>query len=80
MREATVEDVPAVRAVADRAWRVAYASVLRERAVVRVETTVLAGNDVGRSFYESRGFAVSEAYDDDLFGETVRALTYAWTV
>lgn len=157
MREATVEDVPAVRTVAERAWRAAYASVLREatvdrvleewydpalvrrvvesedttylvacgpdggvlgyaagattdghggevpvlyvdpdhwgegvgtrlfetvldalreQGVDRVEITVLADNDVGRSFYESRGFDVCEAYDDDLFGETVRTLTY----
>ncbi|EMA42441.1 GNAT family N-acetyltransferase [Halococcus saccharolyticus] len=50
---------------------------LRERGASRVTVRVLAANTVGRSFYESQGFEVAETGEDDLFGETRAAVTYA---
>ena len=50
---------------------------LVERGATRVTIRVLAANTVGRSFYESRGFEAVEWGEDDLFGETRAAVTYA---
>ncbi|WP_049901748.1 GNAT family N-acetyltransferase [Halococcus agarilyticus] len=50
---------------------------LRERGATRVTIRVLAANAVGRSFYESQAFEVVERGEDDLFGETRAAVTYA---
>ena len=50
---------------------------LAERGATRVTIRVLAANTLGRSFYESRGFEVVETSEDDLFGETRAAVTYA---
>lgn len=66
-------------------WREGAGSRLLDRAVpplaqqgaTRARARALAANDVGRSFYESRGYSVVERGEDDLFGETVPAVTYA---
>lgn len=50
---------------------------LAERGASRVTIRVLAANTIGRSFYESQGFEVVETGEDDLFGETRAAVTYA---
>jgi ribosomal protein S18 acetylase RimI-like enzyme len=50
---------------------------LAELGATRARARALAANDVGRSFYESRGYSVVERGEDDLFGEAVPAVTYA---
>ena len=50
---------------------------LRARGADRVEIEVFAENDVGRSFYESRGFAVVAEGTETIAGETARVVTYA---
>jgi ribosomal protein S18 acetylase RimI-like enzyme len=50
---------------------------LAEQGASRARARALADNDVGRSFYESRGYVVVERGEDHLFGETVPAVTYA---
>lgn len=49
---------------------------LAERGAERVRARALAANDVGRSFYESRGFTVGSRGEDELFGRTAAAVTY----
>jgi ribosomal protein S18 acetylase RimI-like enzyme len=55
----------------------AVTAALRERGVDRVEARVLAANDVGRAFYEARGFERVAEATTTLFGETVGEVTYA---
>ena len=43
-------------------------AVLRERGVERLQLVVLAANDVGRSFYEERGFERVKELDSELPG------------
>jgi ribosomal protein S18 acetylase RimI-like enzyme len=50
---------------------------LTSRGATRARARALANNDVGRSFYESRGYVVVERGEDHLFGEPVPAVTYA---
>lgn len=49
---------------------------LADRGAERVRARALAANDVGRSFYESRGFTVHSEGEDELFGRTAAAVTY----
>ena len=55
----------------------AVTAALRERGVDRVEARVLAANEVGRAFYEARGFEPVREATTTLFGETVLEVTYA---
>lgn len=50
---------------------------LRERGASRVEIAVFAANAVGRSFYESREFAVVDETEESIADETVGVVTYA---
>ncbi|WP_254543007.1 GNAT family N-acetyltransferase [Halomarina pelagica] len=50
---------------------------LRERGAERLEIRVLAENEVGRGFYESRGFEPVEEAETDLFGASRREVVYA---
>ncbi|PSQ02447.1 GNAT family N-acetyltransferase [Halobacteriales archaeon QS_5_70_17] len=52
-------------------------AALRDRGAERAEVRVLAANDVGRSFYESRRFDAVEERGTDLFGEPCTEVTYA---
>lgn len=47
---------------------------LRADGFERLSLSVLAENEVGRAFYESRGFETRERVSDDLFGEQVTDL------
>jgi len=51
-------------------------ATLDDRGAERVRARALADNDVGRSFYESRGFTVHSEGEDELFGRTAAAVTY----
>jgi GNAT superfamily N-acetyltransferase len=55
----------------------AVTAALRERGADRVEARVLAANEVGRAFYEARGFEPVTEATTTLFGETVLEVTYA---
>ncbi len=50
--------------------------MLADRGAGRVRARALAANNVGRSFYESRGFTVDSRGEDELFGRTASAVTY----
>lgn len=50
---------------------------LRDRGARRVEIAVFSENGVGRSFYESQGFAVVDEHEDDIAGERHATVTYA---
>ncbi|MFC7155896.1 GNAT family N-acetyltransferase [Halomarina halobia] len=50
---------------------------LRERGVGRLEVRVLAVNEVGRAFYESRGLEPVAEAETDLFGASHREVVYA---
>lgn len=49
---------------------------LHDRGADRLEIRVLADNDVGRSFYESRGFDVAAHTTEEIAGETVDVVVY----
>ncbi|MFC5971449.1 GNAT family N-acetyltransferase [Halomarina salina] len=52
-------------------------AVLASNGVERVELEVLAENEVGRGFYESRGFDAVGESADDLFGTVHPVVVYA---
>lgn len=58
-----------------RLWNSSLAA-LREMGASRVSVRVFAENDVGRSFYESKGLSPKRTLEEELFGETVRSVEY----
>lgn len=70
--------------VAPDRWGEGYGSAVFDRVVEalgdrdadRVEISVFAENDVGRSFYESRGFDVAAHTTEEIAGEPVEVVVY----
>jgi GNAT superfamily N-acetyltransferase len=54
----------------------AFEEFCRDCDCERLEFRVLAGNTVGRSFYRGRGYEPVDERQTEIFGETVRELTF----